>query len=94
MLCYTQRLAQSLVNRRANFVRQKVKKMGAEAKLYSQRHERRVKKQCIAECTASLAWLEEGLTPIKLVVLNSETNEVNQLTLRKDLVGFGCRAHW
>ena len=55
------------------------------AKHYSKRHERRVKKRRIDECTASLSWLQEGLTPVKLIVMNSDTNEVQEVTLRKDL---------
>ena len=37
-------------------------------------------------CSASLAWLQkEGLTPVEVVVVNSETKEVQHITLRKDL---------
>ena len=56
------------------------------AKHYSERHECRVKKQRVSECAASLTWLqEEGLTPVQIVVVNSETSEVQRITLRKDL---------
>lgn len=45
-----------------------------------------MKKRRIDECTAALTWLEEeGLTPVKVVVMNSETRELEQITLRKDL---------
>ena len=45
------------------------------AKHYSKRHERRVKKQRVSECAASLTWLqEEGMTPVQIVVVNSETS--------------------
>lgn len=33
-----------------------------------------------------MAWLqEEGMTPVQVVVVNSETSEVQHITLRKDL---------
>ena len=52
---------------------------------YSKRRERRVKKQHVSECAASLTWLQEGMTPVQVVVVNSETSEVQRITLRKDL---------
>jgi hypothetical protein len=56
------------------------------AKHYSKRHERRVKKQRVSESAASLTWLqEEGMTPVQVVVVNSETSKVQCITLRKDL---------
>ena len=60
--------------------------MKRSAKHYSKRHERRVKKQRLSECAASLTWLqEEGMTPVQVVVVNSETSKVQRITLRKDL---------
>lgn len=55
-------------------------------KHYSKRHQRRVKKQRVTECTASLSWLEdEGLTPVKVIVMNNEDNQLHSITLRTDL---------
>ena len=49
------------------------------AKHYSQRHERRLKKQRIEECSAALSWLEEdGLTPVSVTFLNKESNELEK----------------
>ena len=46
------------------------------------RHLRRLKKQCTIASLASLAWLEsEGLKPIKVEVLNSKTKELETITL-------------
>ena len=127
-LRYMQQLGKILVNR-ANFVRQKVKKMGGRAhqnffsknwalslieddlnpstdeqskslqeqlqassrvlrniqqntparrtaKHYSQRHERQLKKRRVEECTAALSWLEEeGLTPVKVIVMDTNLGE-------------------
>ena len=45
-----------------------------------------MKKQRVSECAASLTWLqEEGMTPVQVVVVNSETSEIQRITLRKDL---------
>ena len=56
------------------------------AKHYSQRHERRLKKQCVEECAAALSWIEnDGLVPVSVTVLNMETNEIEKLSIRKDL---------
>lgn len=55
-------------------------------KYYSKRHQRRVKKQRVTECTASLSWLEdEGLTPVKVIVMNNEDNQLHSITLRTDI---------
>ena len=52
------------------------------AKHYSQRHERRLKKQRIEECSAALSWLEEdGLTPVSVTFLNKESNELEKITI-------------
>ena len=60
--------------------------MKRSAKHYSKRHEHRVKKQRVSECAASLTWLqEEGMTPVQVVVVNSETSEIQRITLRKDV---------
>ena len=38
------------------------------------------------ECSAALSWLEgDGLTPVSMMVLNSETNELEKVTMRKDI---------
>ena len=56
------------------------------AKHYSKRHIRRLKKQRIEECAAALSWLEnDGLTPVSVTVLNTETKEVENIMVRKDL---------
>ena len=45
-----------------------------------------MKKQRVEECVATLSWLEgDGLTPVSVTVLNSETNELEIVTLRKDI---------
>lgn len=56
------------------------------AKHYSQRHERRLKKRRVEECTAALSWLEEeGLTPVKVTVMDTNLGEFRDITLRTDL---------
>lgn len=56
------------------------------AKHYLKRHERRLKKQRVSECTSVLAWLEdEGLTPVKVVVMNKETQQLDSILLRSDI---------
>lgn len=56
------------------------------AKHYSQRHERRLKKRRVDECTAALSWLEEeGLTPVKVIVVGKDSGEARDITLRTDL---------
>lgn len=56
------------------------------AKHYSQRHERRIKKMRQEECAAALSWLDkEGLTPVSVTVMNLETQELEKISLRKDL---------
>ena len=38
------------------------------------------------DCAASLSWLEdEGLTPVKVLVMNEENNQLDSITLRTDL---------
>ena len=44
------------------------------AKHYSKQ---RIKKRHVDECAAALSWLEEnGLTPVKVTVVNSETQQL------------------
>ena len=45
-----------------------------------------MKQQRVSEYAAALSWMEEeGLTPIKVVALNSRTNQVEHITLRSDI---------
>ena len=38
------------------------------------------------ECAASLSWLEnDGMIPVSVTVMNTETNKVENLSIRKDL---------
>ena len=38
------------------------------------------------ECAAALSWLdEEGLTPVSVTVINKENNELEKISIRKDL---------
>lgn len=56
------------------------------AKRYSKRHTRRLKKQRVEECAAALSWLEnDGLTPVSVTVFNTETEKLENITVRKDL---------
>ena len=56
------------------------------AKHYSERHDRRIKKQRALECAAALSWMEdEGLMPVKVVALNSNTNQMESIILRADI---------
>ena len=56
------------------------------AKHYSQRHNRRLKKQRVEECAASLSWLEnDGMIPVSVTVMNTQTNKVESLSIRKDI---------
>ena len=54
-------------------------------KHYSKRHKRRVKKQRVVECSAALSWLEDGLTPVQIVVLNKESKQLDRITLQTDI---------
>ena len=57
------------------------------AKHYSKRHESRLKKQRLTDCTNVLNWLEnEGFTPISLTVMNHSTksSEIFQLQHNMD----------
>lgn len=55
-------------------------------KRYSKRQERRIKKRRVEECAAALSWLEEGgLTPVKITVLNSETQRLESIALKEDI---------
>ena len=52
------------------------------SKQYSKRHERRLKRQRLEDISNSLTWLQdEGLTPIKLTVVNRETQEIEAIEL-------------
>ena len=56
------------------------------AKHYSKRHQRRIKRQRVSECSAALSWLEdEGLTPVKVVVMDKETNQLDSIILRSEI---------
>ena len=53
---------------------------------YSQRHERRIKRQRADECVKALSWLQdEGLTPVQIVVQNEQTEAFVTITLDRDL---------
>lgn len=53
------------------------------AKHYSKRHVRRLKKQRVEKCAAALSWLEnDGLTPVSVTVFNTETKEMENITVR------------
>ena len=55
-------------------------------KRYSKRQERRIKKRRVEECAAALSWLEEdGLTPVKITVVNSQTQQLESITLKEDI---------
>ena len=53
------------------------------AKHYSKRHERRMKRQRVEECTSALSWL--GDDRLKIVVMNNETKCIENIVLRKDI---------
>lgn len=56
------------------------------AKHYSVRHERRMKRQRVEQCSSVLSWLEDdGLTPVQLVVMNNATKCTENIILQKDL---------
>ena len=56
------------------------------AKHYSKRHERRLKKQRVTDCTNALNWLEnEGFTPISLTVMNHSTKSSEIFRLRHNM---------
>ncbi len=49
---------------------------------YTDRHQRRLKKQRVDSCRASLSWLQqEGLTPLSVDVLNSKTSRKQTIKL-------------
>ena len=55
---------------------------------YSDRHMRRVKRQRLESCCASLGWLEaEGYTPLKVELKNKRTGEVETVALNSDVLG-------
>ena len=55
------------------------------AKHYSKRHTR-LKKQRVEEYAAALSGLEnDGLTPVSVTVFNTETEKLENITVRKDL---------
>ena len=37
------------------------------------------------ECAAALSWLEDGLTPVKITVVNSETQQLESIALKEDI---------
>ena len=56
------------------------------AKHYSKRHERRLKRQRIDQCSKSLCWLEEeGFTPVEIVVQNETTEDFETICINRDL---------